>query len=1020
MVHPNDQIIPCEDEPIRIPGKIQPFSMIICFDDSDQARITHCSQNFSDALGLSPAQILNQPLADICGQEAFDFVRLAPVDVIDQGKLRHTISLQTLSDPIQVEIHIWKSSDHNILECEPIETIQNSSLPLQTEVSHAVTRMLHNTSSTLEVCQILCDQLSQYLGFDRVVAYVFDESWNGQVIAETRMGQMPSLLNLHYPASDIPAQARELYCTKLLRYIPDTHYTPVDLVTLSTPQKPVDLSLANSRAISPIHLEYMRNMGLGSNISISIMNGNKLWGMMIAHHPTSKFIPSNLRQACLTLTELGALHIVNHLRVAQGQRQLHSIRICQKILASAMQFRELLSALKTHQEDLLDLTSAEGFCYVSSHDYYAFGKTPNQSWVREWLNWYGQQPYNDIECFDSLKNVYAKAEGIPTIASGAAVLRVQALVETYFIWFRPEVVNTITWAGDPEKPMTVTAAGKQYTPRTTFLAWKQTLHGVSMPWLPHHRLAVEELRLQLQETLLSREERIAHLSEELYLLKHAIDASPHGVVLTNPHQEDNPIVYANKGFLNMTGYSFSEIIGRNCRFLQGEDREQPFIQEIREAIAEERKVRGVLRNYRKDNSLFYNEITLAPVFSSNDQLIHFVGLQTDVTDRVQAQAHQDELEAQLQQAQKNEAIGTLAGGIAHDMNNILAPVIGYIELAKLITSTAQEKVHDHLDHALAGAERAKALVKQVLDFSRKSVADKAVIQLANILDESLDFLRKTTRSDIKIEGLIGSLPAIYADPTQIQQVFLNIAINAIESMPAGGTLKIETFQQAANQNVVEGTDPDKAYCGFTITDTGTGIDNDHLSRIFEPFYTTKPKQTSSGLGLSVAMGIVQTHGGTISVQSRPPRGSQFSVYLPITERIATEPSEQPPSEPDQIPIHLNVAIVDDETQMTTFMSSCMEALKLKHQIFNSAEAALETMQAQKFHIAFLDYSLPSMNGTTLARRLIQHDPNIKVVMCTGLGHAMPSLDDLGEQFLGVLEKPFRFQQLRDYLKGIEI
>jgi PAS domain S-box-containing protein len=727
-------------------------------------------------------------------------------------------------------------------------------------------------------------------------------------------------------------------------------------------------------------------------------------------------VSPQVRELCLTVTELANLHIGHLEKMRLNQSQLKSIRICQSLLASAMQTRDLSEALKQHESKLLELVSAEGFAYISAEERFTLGKAPSMSWIGQFIEWYREQDFDEIMVFDSLLDLYSGAEEVVDVASGIAVLRVQSIVDFYFLWFRPEVINTITWAGDPEKPMTFTAAGKRFTPRKTFEAWKQTLHGRGIPWLEEHHNALQELRYQIFETLLSREEHIVHLSEELHLLKKAVDASPNGIVMADPNQEDCPLVYVNKGFLELTGYAFHEVMGRNCRFLQGQDSEQPFLRDIREALQEPHKVTGILRNYRKDGTLFYNEITIGPVYSRSGDLIHFVGLQTDVTDRVEAQGRRDVLEAQLQQSQKTEVLDTLANGFARSLDQVLDPIGPVLSQVKNDLTAEMQSLDRSLDEAISNSDRAKQMIDQVLMLGADTPPQLASQDLTEILKEVAGQVMETLPDQVELDCSITGFLDVYADARQMQQVLLILAKNAIEAMPKGGRMTIRTLVRQAGEVAIEGVTPGMDYVGFSVADSGDGLGSVEASQVFEPFFSTKQDSHHLGLGLALARKIMNQHGGVIEVASQPGEGCTFSVLLPRHfENITVAPSSETELE------KLSVLIVSAEKTNLEFLSQCVQALDLEHEIIPDPTAAVASLESGKvFDVAIIDTTFSSGAGLELIQDVNRVNPKQSVILCCGLGFDLDSVKGDQVNLLGILQKPFRFDTLKALLNQARV
>ena len=364
----------------------------------------------------------------------------------------------------------------------------------------------------------------------------------------------------------------------------------------------------------------------------------------------------------------------------------------------------------------------------------------------------------------------------------------------------------------------------------------------------------------------------------------------------------------------------------------------------------------------------------------------FVKLQiaTDITRIKDLEKESLRIQAQLQQAQKMEAIGTLAGGIAHDFNNILSAVIGYTEiaLADVPEGTSQ---HRNLQEVLKAGSRARDLVKQILTFSRQTEQELKPVQINQIIADTLKLLRASLPTTVRITQNIKSESAVLADPTQIHQVIMNLCTNAAHAMRAkGGQLKIDLSDVELGESFIEQHPylSPGMYIKLRIIDTGHGMETAMLDRIFDPFYTTKERGEGTGMGLAVVLGIVKSHGGTITVESESGQGSTFNVFMPVIMReIDHEDRAKTP-----IPTGTErILFIDDEKSLVDLGQQILERLGYKVTIRTSSVEALELFMEQpnKFDLVITDMTMPNMTGDELAGKLMNIRADIPVILCTG-------------------------------------
>ena len=377
---------------------------------------------------------------------------------------------------------------------------------------------------------------------------------------------------------------------------------------------------------------------------------------------------------------------------------------------------------------------------------------------------------------------------------------------------------------------------------------------------------------------------------ECTLLATAIDQIAEGIILTNTEWI---IQYVNPGFERMCGYVREELIGSHPRILKSGRHDKAFYKAMWRTVKDGEVWRGQLTSRKKDGTLYEVEAAISPVRDHRGRVIHFAIIERDITRQVQ-------FERQLQQAQRLEELGNLAGGIAHDFNNILMAIQGFAQLA-MTRAPEGSRVKDYLEDVLKAGERAKDLVTQILAFSRRAVQQRKPVQVRHILDEALRFLRVSLPSAIEICQAVHLSPKagegmILADPTLIQQVIMNLATNAAHAIgDRGGLLQVGLADVDLNGDAASlnpGLKPGP-YLKLTVADNGSGIDPAVIDHIFEPYFTTKKAGEGTGLGLAVAHGIVKSHGGTITVESEPGKGTIFQVHLPLLPRSSVDSIDRP-------------------------------------------------------------------------------------------------------------------------------
>ncbi|MDA3897127.1 MAG: PAS domain S-box protein [Desulfobacteraceae bacterium] len=472
------------------------------------------------------------------------------------------------------------------------------------------------------------------------------------------------------------------------------------------------------------------------------------------------------------------------------------------------------------------------------------------------------------------------------------------------------------------------------------------------------------------------------LSEEKF--RKAVLTSPDAIIVTC--LADGTFVLANQGFFELSGYTEKEVIGKtsfDISFWENpEDRKK-----IMEKLSVEDSVKNFESRFRKKNGdvafgLMSGSIILL------DSVPHVLTITKDITDRKLAEEENVRLDAQLQQSQKMEAIGTLAGGIAHDFNNILSAILGYTELA-LSDLPQGSNSRDDLDEVLKASNRAKELVNQILMFSRQSENQALLIQIHLIAKEALKLLRSSLPSSIIINQNIQALGNVLADPTQIHQIMMNLCTNASHAMAKnGGELSVSLIQVNIVDDKSEPINlPPGPYLKLTVSDTGCGIAPDVINRIFEPYFTTKGIDKGTGMGLSVVHGIVQSHGGLITVETTPGKGSSFHIYLP--EVIDSDGHKETITAEEPVFTGTErILFVDDEPTNVKVSQKILERLGYEVVGRTSSVEALELFKTKpdQFDLVITDMTMPHMTGDQLARQLIKIRPDIPIILCTGFSN----------------------------------
>lgn len=506
----------CDREPIHIPGAILPHGAMLVL-EKDTLRVLQAAGDTSGLLGRSVDDLLDRPVDDLFSSQQLNRLRLL-CNEDDLFKPRHLLDpiMRVVTDcPLDASAHCV---DGNlIVEFEAGEPGD----PFVADPLAAVQLMVEGfgTAASLNaLCQMATASVRRVAQYDRVMIYRFMADGSGWVIAESRSPELAPFLDLHYPAADIPQQARALYLKSWLRLITQVDYDPALLTPTVNPRtgKPLDMSYAILRDVSPIHREYLRNMGIDASMSISIIVAGKLWGLIACHHNSPRLLPRHLRAVCELFGSMFLLQLEAREKSEQFEARLASRKILQELMLNLAGVEDYAHGLTQQTPNLLDYIhggdialdgSRSGGVAVRVEGQLTFlGTTPTGQQITkltEWLTSYMIETEGVLST-DRLSEIYPEAKAFANVASGLLVIAVSRNPSDFILWFRPELVETALWAGDPAKPVVEGADGDRISPRKSFEVWKHTVRNRALPWTPAETDSAFDLRVSLLQVVLRR------------------------------------------------------------------------------------------------------------------------------------------------------------------------------------------------------------------------------------------------------------------------------------------------------------------------------------------------------------------------------------------------------------------------------------------------------------------------------------------------------------------------------------
>ena len=519
----------CDREPIHLPGLIQPYGFLLCLDEQSRL-VVQASANTSALLGLAPDDLLGAGLDRLLEPEPLaEIERLWPA--LDEQPRLLGVCLGRVPGRPRYKLILHRFDGLLWVEGEPVADNAVSAVNLP-NLYHGLDRLLGATT-TQEMCEVAVAQVRAITGFDRVVVYRFAPDDSGEVVAEALREDLPPWRGMHYPATDIPRQARAMYLKNWLRFIADAGYQPVPLVPPVRPgaARPPDMTYAVLRSVSPIHIEYLKNIGSAATMTISLIEKGKLWGLIACHHLAPRLVSYELRDLCQFLGKTMSALLGSKQQYDELAYRQHISNTQARLFELVSTQANFVDGLHKYSPTLLDVFECSGVAICFAGESFMLGHTPNPEQMAGLLDWLRQHVDGDEFYTSSYARLNPAGRALRAAASGLLAIRLSQDPGEYIIWFRPEVVQTVTWAGRNEKPQTLKNGEIFLSPRQSFEAWKQTVEDTSLPWLPLEveaardiRLYISDIRLKVFNELQAKALALAALNTELLRSNDELDS----------------------------------------------------------------------------------------------------------------------------------------------------------------------------------------------------------------------------------------------------------------------------------------------------------------------------------------------------------------------------------------------------------------------------------------------------------------------------------------------------------------
>ncbi len=814
----------CATEPIHQLGNIQPHGAILVVSSDSQRLVLQVSQNLGEFIDIPSDESCGKPLCELLGKTAKAQVEKLIQAAEKKNTATGVISVIHKNTHHDLLSHIYVSDGMIVIELTQEEVFQQdgqlAKLLLEFQQS------LLNSESDSDIYKYL-DAIAAFVRtltkYDSVMIYRFDAQWNGEVISQDHIPTAPSYKDTHFPASDIPEQARRLYATNLVRVVVDIDALPVPVLPSLNPvtQNPLDMTYSALRSLSPIHIEYLRNMGIQASMSITLMQNNRLWGLIACHHMSPKASTISMRESAIFFSQMVSAKLSSFEAIEKNLKVDKANNIVNRLLKSisAHTSDSLMNLLLPELQQLLE---SSGMIGVVEGKIYLNGEVPKPEEINVFLKWLGSKAEAEIFRSDYLGEQFAPAINYTDIVAGVLTTALSKDMRNCIIWVRKEKPRTVNWAGKYEEGFVRNSAGGyRLTPRKSFDIWTESWSGRCTPWTIVEYGIASMLSLALPESLSQK----SKLEEEQKRLKQAEED-----LRESRHQLEAKVI---------------------------------------ERTADLKTANAALQAEKVQQEKLNKKLS-----ESNNQLL---------------------------QSEKMASIGQLAAGVAHEINNPIGFVSSNLQTLKnyisdllLLLSSYEDSEGDMMParrEALAelkrkidfaylrgdvinllsestdGMQRVKKIVQDLKSFSHVGETQKQWSSLEQGLDSTLNVIWNELKYKSEVIKEYSGIPQIECIASQLNQVFMNLLMNAVQAIEDHGRITIRTGQQDDSVWV-------------EVEDTGKGIKPEHIKHIFDPFFTTKPVGKGTGLGLSLSYDIVKKHGGRIEVRSEMGKGSVFRVVIP--------------------------------------------------------------------------------------------------------------------------------------------
>jgi PAS domain S-box-containing protein len=644
----------CERELIHLAGSVQPHGVLLVLREPELA-IIQASANCEQLLGRGTAQLLQRSLADLGSGLAAAVQRVAAEPLLEPGRLRASVQMGAGAIEFEGSVHRITGAGL-VLELEPlaavdphdagVETVDCDTETLLERVNAAVERF-SVASNIGALSHAVVGAIRDLIGYDRVMVYRFDPDGHGKIIAEARHARLESLLGHQYPASDIPQRARELYIRNRVRVLVDVGYQAAPLEPPQLPDgQPLDMSLCYLRSMSPLHIQYLKNMGVTATLVASLVREGRLWGLIACHHYSPRNLSYAVRAACELLTEVVATRIAAIENYAHAQVAILVRRLEQRLIEATSTDGDWRLALFRNPRVLLQPLDATGAALFHDGEITTAGEVPSTPELQAVLRWVDTQVSDTLYATNAIDRLDRSLESLTPTASGVLAMRLSATRPDFLVWFRKEQLQSVTWAGDPSKPV-IADDPLHLSPRRSFAAWSEIVRGTALPWSSSELVLARAIGTALIDIIVQvHAVRLLIAEHQVTQLRSTVLSSNEPVVIANP---GGRLLFSNDAFYRLAGRTHVEL--QSLQGLAGVFADAGSVRELLARLLDERSSwRGELRLRNAAAGIVPVHLRAEVVPSRDGSVLGYMLTLMDLTDRKRTAAARLQLEQSLSNA----------------------------------------------------------------------------------------------------------------------------------------------------------------------------------------------------------------------------------------------------------------------------------------------------------------------------------------------------------------------------------